>query len=353
MSSASGCARQFLPWAMYFRSVRDLNACVISNLHRIPREVEVIAGIPRSGLLPATLLSLYLNRPLTDVDGLIQGRLIESGPYRKPASEYEDLTKPRKIMLIDDSISSGKTMKLALARIDSSRVKHVVTTAAVYATPSARKLVDLFFEICPGPRVFEWNVMHHGLMPQFCIELEGILCAEPVEAENQDGPRYEQLLQYAKPRFIPTRPIGYVVTCRLEKYRELTEEWLKRYGVRYQHLVMSDLLNKETRLALENPARFKAEVYKSTKTVLFIESSREQANEIVRLAGKPVLCTETNEMINPALLAESYSRGKDLARKAMDDPLAALIKAPRFLKRQLDSLIWRIATKTKRRNSKD
>ena len=37
-----------------------------------------------------------------------------------------------------------------------------------------------------------------------------------------------------KPRWICWR-LGWLVTSRLEKYRELTEEWLADYGIKYEN----------------------------------------------------------------------------------------------------------------------
>ncbi|TJV06772.1 MAG: phosphoribosyltransferase, partial [Mesorhizobium sp.] len=39
---------------------------------------------------------------------------------------------------------------------------------------------------------------------------------------------------------------------------------------------------------------FKAEFYRKSDAILFIESEHEQALKIAKLSGKPVLCVETN-----------------------------------------------------------
>ena len=49
---------------MNYRSVADLNDDVIAGLPLIPADVELVVGIPRSGLLAGTLVALALNVPL-------------------------------------------------------------------------------------------------------------------------------------------------------------------------------------------------------------------------------------------------------------------------------------------------
>ena len=58
---------------MNYRSVNDLNHCIVANLHRLPRDIDLVVGIPRSGVLAASLIALHLNLPLVDLDGFIEG----------------------------------------------------------------------------------------------------------------------------------------------------------------------------------------------------------------------------------------------------------------------------------------
>ena len=91
--------------------------------------------------------------------------------------------------------------------------------------------IDYFYRYLPLPRIFEWNLFHHPILEQTCVDIDGVLCNDPEESENDDGPKYEQFLRTVKPIYIPTKEIGWLVTCRLEKYRELTAEWLERNSV--------------------------------------------------------------------------------------------------------------------------
>lgn len=316
---------------MNFRTIKDLDACIVRNLYKVPRDIDLIVGIPRSGLLPATLVALYLNRPLTDVQGLLEGRLIRSGSYRQPPSHLDDLSRPRKVLLVDDSINTGTQMREAKAELEAAGSPHTVLTTAVYAAPRrSKECLDFYFEICPNPRLFEWNTMHRDGMTSFCVDMDGVLCEDPTWLQNDDGRRYAQFLREAKPRFIPSRRLGYIVTCRLEKYRGLTEEWLQAHGVQYDHLVMMDLPNKKARVRSGSHASFKAQVYRQTDTELFIESSRSQAEGIARFSGKPVLCMEGPEMVTSPIASQV---GAAVATAA-ESPRAALRRLPWLLYRK-------------------
>lgn len=285
---------------MNFRTFSDLNRCIVTNLHRVPRNVQLVVGVPRSGLLAANLLALHLNLPLADLDGFLAGRMFESGHWRRSPNQPRSIAEMQTVLVVDDSIRSGTTLGAAREQVGQAHLPQRVLYGAIYATPEAIKKVDLYFEICCLPRMFEWNVMHHEDLKYACIDIDGVLCRDPAEEENDDGARYLQFLENAAPLIIPTQPVGFVVTCRLEKYRSETERWLQRYGVKYGELVMMDSPDRRARLASGAHGAFKAAVYRDTGALLFIESDRGQAVEIAAKARKPVFCVAHQEFIVPS-----------------------------------------------------
>lgn len=287
---------------IHFRSVGDLAKCITANLSRIPREVEVVAGVPRSGMLPATLIALHLNLPLTDVDGLLRGKLLSCGLTKDLRVTERDLSNIRRILVVDDSIASGNQMCAVREALVERGIAGRCIFLAVYATPTSSQLVDLHFETLPQPRLFEWNLMHHGFLRKAAVDFDGVLCKDPAPDENDDGPRYERFLRDAQPLFLPSKPVGMIVTCRLEKWRPQTEEWLAKHGVKYGKLIMLDLPSKAERQKRRVHARFKSEVYLRSEAQLFIESCPVQAVEIAKRTGKPVLCVDNMRMFTPPLI---------------------------------------------------
>lgn len=130
---------------MQYRSVSDLNEAIVSNLARIPRDIDLVVGVPRSGLLAANLLSLALNVPMSDLDSFLDGREYTSGST-KPVRRVTDPSRRRKILLLDDSISSGKAMREVRTRIDRASLDADFVFAAVYGIRDQHPEADLVLE---------------------------------------------------------------------------------------------------------------------------------------------------------------------------------------------------------------
>lgn len=283
---------------MNYRTIADLNRAIVDNLHRLPRGLTAVAGIPRSGLLAANIVALHLNLPLAELSGLPEGRFIGSG-RRLKLFRGENSALNERVLLVDDSICRGKAMAEARQFLATHAPQMEVIYSAVYAASKSVSKVDFYFELCEMPRMFEWNLMHHLRIQRSCVDIDGVLCRDPKPEENDDGPNYERFLATVEPLIVPTVEIGWLVTCRLEKYRDLTAAWMARHGIRYKNLVMMNYSTKAERKAAGQHADFKAKVYTDTEAVLFVESSSRQAAKIAKLTGKHVFCMETREMVTP------------------------------------------------------
>ena len=285
---------------MNYRSLSHLSQLSNACAGKIPHDVDLVVGIPRSGMLVASIVALKQNLPLTDLYSFLRNDDLKKGSTR--TYKHADLVKPRdakKVLLVDDSISTAKSMQAAVEQVRAVYQGEVVTLAA-FAEKHNRHLVDMYLELVEQPRVFEWNIMHHPFMGQACLDIDGVLCVDPTTEQNDDGPNYRDFLSCTRPLFIPSIKVAHLVTSRLEKYRPETEAWLQRNGVQYGTLHMLDLPSAEERRRLNIHHKFKAEVYaRHPQTRLFVESEDRQAIEIMKLSGKPVYCIETNEMYVP------------------------------------------------------
>jgi orotate phosphoribosyltransferase len=308
-----------------YRTVAQLDDAVVSWLGALPRDIDLVAGVPRSGLLVANLLALHLNVPMTDVAGLVEGRVIQTGPRYKGSDPHLYLSKPRHVLVVDDSVCSGSAMQRVKETIRAAALPHRVTYAAVYMSPEVRfdSHVDLYRELVAMPRVFEWNLMHSPVLAKCCMDIDGVLCLDPTEEENDDGARYERFLRFTPALMLPTAPVGWLVTSRLEKYRELTEEWLARHNVRYGELRMMQYPDMAARRAARAYASFKSEIYEQTGAWLFIESDVRLSAQIATLSGRSVFCTETREMLPPG----SFSSPARQAPPPQEPPLGAALRA--------------------------
>ena len=84
---------------MNYRNIDDLNHCILQHLSILPRDFDLIVGIPRSGMFPANLLALYLNLPVTDLDSFRNGHIYQTGERGKTFN----MTHIRKVLVVDDS----------------------------------------------------------------------------------------------------------------------------------------------------------------------------------------------------------------------------------------------------------
>lgn len=291
---------------MQFRSINDLYRDIWSNLHRLPADVDLVVGIPRSGMLVATIIALARNLPLADLDGFVAGRQFAVGRTRRDGSEQAN--EIRHILIVDDSSRTGSAMREARATLATLANPPRFTTCVVYGVEQCDAGIDLTLATVAEPRVFEWNVFHHPIIERACVDIDGVLCLDPQAHENDDGPRYLDFLGNAQALHRPRREIGMLVTSRLEKYRRETEDWLHSNGFRYRKLEMLDLPDAETRRRHRVHAGFKAGVYSASDSPLFIESELPQAREIAYLSGKPVLSLEGPQMVYPGALSPQALR---------------------------------------------
>ncbi len=280
-------------------SFAQLSTAIRSQLYVIPANVDLIVGIPRSGMVPAYQIGLFLNRLVCDIDGFIADGPISHGHTRKLGVPLTSLRQARHILLVDDSIATGGSMQKALARIKESGYAGRVSTCAAIVAPSHKSSVDVSFITMPQPRLFEWNAFNHACVENACFDMDGVLCVDPTAHDNDDGPRYEKFLANALPLFRPTLRIGHIVSARLEKYRSLTEDWLAANNISYGQLHLVDLPSREERIRLGAHCSHKIRVYRETGASMFYESDLGQAQEIATGSGKPVLCIGDMTMVMP------------------------------------------------------
>lgn len=270
------------------RTLADMQAAIVRNLHRLDRsKFDVVVGIPRSGMVPAAMIATMWQKPLSTPEayaaGIVHGR---SGRAEAPG---------RRVLLVDDSCNKGRAMASALAKLPKgTKATRLAIFGPYQVEPTSA--CDIWFEIVHGPRAFAWNLMKHIRLPRWGFDMDGVLCRDNEKAENDDGPRYARFIAAAEPLFLPQRPVGHIITCRLERYRNETEGWLRRHGIGFGRLHMMPFKSKAERMAHGNRGGWKAGIVRELGVEMFVESSPKQAAIIAREAGVPVFCTETQTL---------------------------------------------------------
>lgn len=273
---------------MNYRSFSDMNDAIVRNLAKFPHDVDLVVGIPRSGMMPANLLAMYLNKPYTSIEQVCNGVIYANGKRK-----IDDNWEIRKVLVVDDSVGRGNQMKEAkeaLAGFDFCKV-----FAAIYVRPENADVVDVYCETVESPRLFQWNIFNCKMVEKSMYDIDGVLCADP--EIDDDGEQYIEAISNAKPLFVPKYTIDTIITCRLEKYRDITAKWLQEHGITYKRLIMLAMETKEERQKWGKHGDWKAYYYSHSRTKLFVESSLSQAQKIHQITGKPVFCTKTMSFV--------------------------------------------------------
>lgn len=283
---------------MNYRSIADMNNSILTGLHRIPKDIDLVVGVPRSGMIAAIYTALNCNLEVADLDGYLSGRMLSAGRTKRAGMRQASGGR-RKVLVMDDSINGGTAMAEARQRVAEAGLADDVVFAAVYGSKPAHPEADIVFETVPWPRMFQWNFMHHKFLVQCCLGIDGVLCHDPTRDQNDDGTAYIKFLTEARPLYGFSVPLGSLVTSRLEKYRPQTEAWLAARGIVYRELIMMDRPSADERRKPGVQGSFKAKVYRDSDACLFIENENQLAEEIAGLSGKPVLCLQTHRIIYP------------------------------------------------------
>lgn len=284
------------PSNLNYKTYDDLSKTIKKNLSQLPQELDLIVGVPRSGMIPASMISMALSKKLCSLSEFLSETFNSVNTTHRISFNNE----VRKVLIVDDSILSGNSIKEVKELIEQNNLdkKYRVFYLAIYnKNDDYHKFVDFSFERVNSPRLFQWNYLNHTFLKDAAFDIDGVLCQDPKNEENDDGFNYVNFILNAKPLFIPQYKIPYLITSRLDKYEQETKQWLYNNNVQYDNLIMLSGYTAEQRRRLNLHAKFKAQCYKKLSDIqLFIESDRKQAMEISRLSGKLCFCATTDEL---------------------------------------------------------
>lgn len=292
--SASGAAMDAPPRSEWpTDSVIDADLFVTNERHAsdsrllmqmVPTDISAVVAVARSGLLAGWTIANHLHVPLYTYSDDVGVASLGAG-FRMSDRPTAPLAK---LLVVDDTVHSGRQMQRAVAAVRREFPGSHVLSAAVYAHPRSRHVVDFCVAQLSGHHYLEWNWQNAGHGEKCAYDFDGILCEDCPPDDNDAGSRYLRFLQTAKPLYLPRRAVvPLIVTGRHERWRAETVAWLDRHGVQFERLVMRDF---EATDWIEDVSRFKASHYTASDCKLFAESESDQAKRIAQLSGRPVLC---------------------------------------------------------------
>lgn len=257
---------------MQYRSLNNLTTAIRAHLHEIPK-VDVVVGIPRSGMIAASIIATMSDQRLAGANELIEKAWRSS----LHSGRWTAVVSADSILLVDDSISGGETMTRVLADLHTACPNAKITTLACYRKPWS-PAVDISFETVEAPRVFEWNWYRHPFVKTAVLDIDGVISTQTYPGQRELG----------KPLFIPKYKVLALATGRREEERAGTEAWLSRHNVHYEKLFMSTEL-------WHAPAT-KIRAIQETGVNWMVESGPKQAKHIAEYTRKSVLCIDSSTM---------------------------------------------------------
>ena len=276
---------------MSFVNVDQATIWTLEWIQTFPRRYDLVVGIPRSGMFIASLIAVKLGKALTTPD------LLRSGKYwhSKNVGEQPALDGSSHVLLVDDAMDSGTSMSRAIDTIREGNKDINITRACLVVREEAKSSVDMYHKIISPPRAYEWNILHRKIASHWgpgrlAVDLDGVLCPNCPPGTDDNERAYLDWLAAAKPYLIPSFEIDAIVTCRLERYRPQTEQWLREHGVRYKELHMWDVPSKNDRRG--RFARHKIERLLNIKPDMFWESNWDQSQSIWKKTSIPTLCID-------------------------------------------------------------
>ena len=278
----------------HFISNARLTTDCLSLIEKLPR-IEGVIGIPRSGMIPASIIAVNMSVPLYSISNeklVMLNSMSDTGGSRMVMYEPNG---SKNILLIDDTAFFGNAMSKHKELVEKLLPSKNIITSVIYSTPEAieKKLIDVHLYTSKFPHVLEWNFFDAHPTMNGMFDLDGVFCKDCPHEIAEDETRYKIWLQTVKPienRIPRLFPAIAICTGRLEKYRKETEEWLDRHNIKYSNLLMFQGTKEErdSNHAL-NVARFKKQKFieynKNFNCLYFIESCPEQSRLIAD--GKP------------------------------------------------------------------
>ena len=264
-----------------------------NNIARELRPRSHFVAIPRSGMLPASIMAT-----------LTHGQLWQAGSDGVEAVgsglRFERLeNQSAQVYVVDDSIWSGTAMEKAVQSVRRRWPKAEIVRIALISHSSAVRKVERFHSVYDH-HFFQWNYANGPFSHHIAWDMDGVLCDDFTKDEVASEARYLKALKR-----MPTtamRPVKHpltIITARSEKYRVETMKWLERSGYQVENLIMAPWTAIDGH-ELNQVARWKAQQFNRLldDKRIYVESHAGLAHGIFdNIQRGTVLCTETSEVL--------------------------------------------------------
>ena len=246
-------------------------------------------------MLPASMIAMWLNLPLYFLDP--QNNLLPMSAATKfggiGMSHYKGSNG--RLLVVDDTVYAGTAMNNIKSRLNEDAY-----FCSVYLRPASELKPDFYArELNPSPLARMESLFNCAYIEHALLDFDSILSPNVPYDVCIDEERYIEYIKNVKPfpHRIPKTYCRGIVTARLEKYRDITEWWLKKHGVNYGFLKMYPTEDeaKRDKNHVEEASTFKAKIFSQSDAKFFIESEIAEAVRIRQKSGKLVICPEEKD----------------------------------------------------------
>lgn len=253
------------------------------------RNYAGIIGIPRSGLMPASIISTITNIPLFVFDRRDnQLRELNNFNYR---GLFLHRSNYGKLLVVDDTVGSGGTISRLKPLLHSKGIQ--ADYCAIYSSTPGTRFIDFCYQILDAVHFLEWNLANSPIVDGtisrglvncgIMFDLDGIIIVDEPFTRKHNIP-------YGRFPYIAPRGKHAIEICtgRRECERKVTEDMLRQLEIKYSKLYM--LPDKYSPLDIKAIIDHKVKHFVQSCCKVFIESDPVQAEEIFRMSQKIVIC---------------------------------------------------------------
>ena len=266
--------------------------------HLLPKlgklKLEGIAGVPRSGFLPASICALWLNIPLYSFNELGEFYPLSARTQFGGKRMEEHKQGKGKILVLDDTVYGGISM-LEVKKVLEKNEQALY--GSLYVHPATLHVLDVFGKELKPPHILEWNFFNSAYIQDALLDFDGILSPNVPYEKCQNEIDYIDYITNVEPLYHRT-PRTYtckgIVTARLEKYRDVTEAWLKKHKIKYGFLKMYPTEKQEIRDSnhIVEAAKFKSKIFTESSVAYFVESEPAEAALMRNRVYRLVICPD-------------------------------------------------------------
>ena len=251
-------------------------------------KISGIVGVPRSGMLVSSICATSLNLPLYT---LSQGKIVLCNSISEfGGSRMSDhVPNSGKLLVLDDTAFGGFTLEKIKTSLGNDYYY-----GALYVRPQLIEKVDIFGKELDAPHLLEWHFFNSEHVKSTLFDLDGVFSPNVPISCCADNDKYEEYISNVEPfyhRLPKTHKLKAIVTGRLDRFRKITQDWLKKYDIEYEDLIMFPAEKEKQRDAnhVREVGKYKADVYRRLDGRFFMESEKSEGVVIKEISNKRVV----------------------------------------------------------------